>query len=99
MGSLVQGCTSYLGGTSSALHQGSVHQEREDNGLDIPEEYLAEAIIYPAISKGYVTLQGLADGSISMQTLMYANRLVEFEHWLKKKAMKNSKKEEVEYFE
>jgi hypothetical protein len=57
-----------------------------------------EALIYPAISKGYVTLQGLEDGSISMKTFLEARKLIEFEEWLKdqKPATSNN---EVEYFE
>lgn len=63
---------------------------------------MAEAFIYPAIAKGYVTLQGLGDGSVSFETFMRARKMYEFDEWFKKKANQmamNKKTDEVEYFE
>ena len=57
-----------------------------------------EALIYPPIAKGYVTLQGLADGSVSMQTFAEARRLVRFEKWLRDTTTKKAT-DEVEYFD
>lgn len=96
------GAESSLGGTSAVLHEKDSSREDDGDRIDIPDEYMAEAFIYPAIAKGYVTLQGLGDGSVSFETFMRAKRMYEFDEWLQKRIKDiaiSKKPDEVEYFD
>lgn len=101
MGSNTQGRQRSDGGILAALSQGGTRDDEGDGGILVPDEYRAEALIYGVVSKGYLSFQALADGSVTMETLFRAKRLAEFDEWVKEKARKMAKKEQdiVEYFE
>jgi len=48
---------------------------------------------------GLLTYQGLADGTVSIETFFRAKRQAKFMAWLKNKALHMGHNEEVEYFE
>ena len=88
------------GGTLAGLSERDVPESEESRSgiIAIPDEYTAEAIIYPVIVKGYLTYQSLADGSVDMKTFFRAKKLARFDEWLKDKSKKSNQKDEVEYF-
>lgn len=98
MGSISKGRECSLGGIFAGILEGNARNRNKTGSIEVPQEYRVEALIYPAISKGYVTLQGLADGSISMKTFLEARKLIEFEEWLKDQKPATSN-DEVEYFD
>lgn len=87
----------------SAGTAGAGEGDGEDNGprITVPAGFRAEALIYGVVSKGYLSLQSLADGSVDIETFCKALRLSEFDDWMRGQAIKmaTAKKEVVEYFE
>jgi hypothetical protein len=84
------------GGILAELRKWGAEQKNSDgDGINIPEKYKLENIIYGPIKRGFVTLQGLYDGTVSIPMFFEALKLSIFEVWLEGVQQKDS----VEYFE
>jgi hypothetical protein len=102
VGSYRKGRWSVTGGILAALSEGHRGDDEGDgDAISVPDEYRAEALIYGVVSKGYLSFQSLADGSVSIKTLFRAKHLAEFDEWVKQKARQAAerKNDVVEYFE
>ena len=96
MGSVYKCTDCSRGGILAELREWATGNGDED-GIRVPDKYRIENIIYGPVKNGFVTLQGLYDGSISMHTFFEAIKLSEFELWVRD--VQKQKEDQVEYFE
>lgn len=91
------------GGISPVFSQGDDRKDRgEDDGrtIQVPNEFRAQALIYPVIKNKILPFQGLADGSIDVDTFVKAQKMAKFYNYVEDAIEeKTKKKEDVEYFD